>query len=178
MLLELLADGFVEGLYWLPFVLGVGLLYKNMKTIDISIDGIAIISIISFVATWRWLQTYPAFEQLHTASLFVAALSSLCCAVICYMLLFVFIHKLKINAIFAGIIFSFILYAVAVLAIGESLSLSTVDNYKYFNTAEKILPYLSLLLAAGIAFFFRTKLGLSIRAVGENVNTNSTQIMQ
>lgn len=178
MLFELFADGLVEGFYWLPFVLGVGLLYKNMKTIDISIDGIAIISIISFVATWRWLQLQPTFEMRFIPSLLIAAMSSVCCAVLCYMLLYVLIHKLKINAISAGIIFSFILYAVAVLAIGESLSLSTVDNYKFFIATEKYFPFLSLLLAGCVALFFRTKLGLSIRVAGENVKANSTMERQ
>lgn len=195
MLFELSADGFINGLYWLPFVLGVGLLYKNMKTIDISIDGIAIISIISFVKTWHWrvdeyennllysqatmyvldqdVQFHPSIA-FYTVSFFIATLSALCCAVMCYIFLYVFIHKLKINAIFAGIIFSFILYAVAVLAIGESLSLSSVYNYKFFNATEKFLPFLSLLLASGIAFFYRTKLGLSIRAIGENEKANGT----
>lgn len=174
MLLELFKDGVVEGLYWLPFVLGVGLLYKNMKTIDISIDGIAIISIISFVLSWRSLQTIPNLETHLFLSLILSVLISACCAVLCYMLLYVFIHKLKINAIFAGIIFSFILYAIGVIAIGESLSLSTVDNYQFFNIVEKFLPWGSLLLAVGAALFFRTKLGLSIRAVGENENSNGT----
>lgn len=173
MFISLLADGLRDGLFWLPFVLGVGLLYKNMKTIDISIDGIAVVSIIAFVATWRWMQT-PSRESLFWMSLVVAALASICCATLCYMLLYVFIHKLKINAIFAGIIFSFILYAISVIAIGESLSLSTVDNYKFFTRIESVLPWLSLPIAAGVAFFFRTKLGLSIRAVGENEKANGT----
>lgn len=173
MFISLLADGLRDGLFWLPFVLGVGLLYKNMKTIDISIDGIAVVSIIAFVATWRWMQT-PSRESLFWLSLVVAALASICCATLCYMLLYVFIHKLKINAIFAGIIFSFILYAISVIAIGESLSLSTVDNYKFFTRIESVLPWLSLPIAAGVAFFFRTKLGLSIRAVGENEKANGT----
>ena len=174
MFFQLLSDGFRDGLYWLPFVLGAGLLYKNMKTIDISIDGISIISIITFVATWRWLQTTEFFNSSLTISLLLSALTSICCAGLCYSLLFVLIHKLKINSIFAGIIFSFVLYAISVLAIGESLSLSTFDNYKYFNKVAKILPYLSLPLAFGVAVFFRTKLGLSIRATGENYKSNGT----
>ena len=174
MFFQLLSDGFRDGLYWLPFVLGVGLLYKNMKTIDISIDGISVISIIAFVATWRWLQTAEFFYSSLTISLLLSALTSICCAAVCYSLLFVLIHKLRINSIFAGIIFSFVLYAISVLAIGESLSLSTFDNYKYFNNTAKVLPYLSLPLAIAVAIFFRTKLGLSIRATGENYKSNGT----
>ncbi len=158
----------------MPFVLGVGLLYKNMKTIDISIDGISVISIISFVVMWRWLQTQFFFSTHHTFSLLIAAFASIVCGVVCYILLYCFIHKLKINAIFAGIIFSFVLYAISVLAIGESLSLSNTDNYKFFSAADRILPYLSLPLAMATAFFFRTKLGLSIRATGENEKSNGT----
>lgn len=174
MFFQLISDGFRDGLYWLPFVLGVGLLYKNMKTIDISIDGISVISIISFVASWRWFQTMEFFSSNLTISLLLSALASILCAVVCYSLLFVLIHKLRINSIFAGIIFSFVLYAISVLAIGESLSLSTFDNYKYFNNTAKVLPYLSLPLAVGVAVFFRTKLGLSIRATGENYKSNGT----
>ena len=174
MFLELLADGLKDGLYWLPFVLGVGLLYKNMKTIDISIDGIAVISIISFVVVWHWLQEQVLGGSKLTLSLIIAAFAAICCAALCYTLFYVFLHKLKINAIFSGIIFSFILYAVSVLVIGESLSLSTFDNYKYFTNVEKILPYVSILISMGVAFFFRTKLGLSIRAVGENEKVNGT----
>lgn len=173
MFLSLLTDGLRDGLFWLPFVLGVGLLYKNMKTIDISIDGIAVVSIIVFVATWRWSQDVSR-AWAFLPSLFVAAFATVCCATICYMLLYVLIHKLKINAIFAGIVFSFVLYAVSVIAIGESLSLSTVDDYKFFTSIEGVLPWLSLPIAAGVAFFFRTKLGLSIRAVGENEKINGT----
>ena len=174
MFFQLLSDGLRDGLYWLPFVLGAGLLYKNMKTIDISIDGISVISIIAFVATWRWLQTAEIFNSSLTISLIISALTSICCAVVCYTLLFVLIHKLKINSIFAGIIFSFVLYAISVLAIGESISLSTFDNYKFFNNTAKFLPYLSLPIAVGVAVFFRTKLGLSIRATGENYKSNGT----
>ena len=140
MFFQLLSDGFRDGLYWLPFVLGVGLLYKNMKTIDISIDGISVISIIAFVATWRWLQTAEFFYSSPTISLLLSALTSICCAAVCYSLLFVLIHKLRINSIFAGIIFSFVLYAISVLAIGESLSLRPLIIISISTILPKFSP--------------------------------------
>ena len=164
MFFEILFEGLKNGFFWLPFVLGVGLLYKNMKIIDVSIDGIAVVSIISFVASWNF-----------TNSLFFSIVASIACAVICYMLLSVFIYEFKINAIFAGIIFSLILYAISVIAIGESLPLRTYNNYAFVNTLSKYFPFVSMAVIVFVDLFFRTKRGIAIRVVGENENANTTE---
>ncbi|MDR2385529.1 MAG: ATP-binding cassette domain-containing protein [Tannerella sp.] len=164
MFLEVLSEGLVNGFFWLPFVLGIGLLYKNLKIIDISIDGVAIVSIISFVATWNF-----------SNSLLLSVSAAIACSVVCYMLLSVLIYEFKINAIFAGIIFSLVLYAVSVIAIGESLPLKTNDNYAFFNKLSKLLPIISIVLVVVIDVFFRTKQGISIRVIGENIKANTIE---
>lgn len=162
MVLELLSEGISNGFFWFPFVLGVGLLYKNLKTIDVSIDGITIISIIVFVVTWN-----------STSSLLWSASATIICAIICYSILSVLIYEFKVNAIFAGIIFSLILYAASVVAIGESLSLNNQHNFAHLKLFSKFFPFLSLIVALGMDLLYRTKLGVSVRVIGENKKANT-----
>lgn len=162
MIWELLLDGITNGFYWFPFVLGVGLLYKNLKTIDVSIDGVAINSIIVFVITWN-----------ATGSLLLSGGSTILFAIVCYIVLSILIYEFKINAIFAGVIFTLILYAVSVIAIGESLPLK--NNYSInVNDIATYLPIASIIVALLIDLLFRTKMGVSIRVIGENEKANTT----
>lgn len=159
---ELLVEGLTSGLYWFPFVLGVGFLYKYLKIIDVSIDGIATVSIISFVLMWNE-------TQLLAPSIGIAIVS----AIAMYALFSLLIYELKINAVFAGIIFSLVLYSLSVIIIGESVPLRAGDYYPRLKLVGQVLPILSLLLAALSYAFYKTKIGVAIRIVGENIKANT-----
>lgn len=159
---ELLVEGLTSGLYWFPFVLGVGFLYKYLKIIDVSIDGIATVSIISFVLMWNE-------TQLLAPSIGIAIVS----AIAMYALFSFLVYELKINAVFAGIIFSLVLYSLSVIIIGESVPLRAGNYYPQLKLVGQILPLLSLALAALSYIFYKTKLGVAIRIVGENIKANT-----
>jgi hypothetical protein len=67
-LANIIRIGLADGLVWFPFVLGVGLLYTYFKEIDISVDGIAVLSGIGCAFIWRLSGSYllpfrPYFES-------------------------------------------------------------------------------------------------------------------
>ena len=61
--LEILRLGLFDGLVWFPFVLGIGLLYKHLKIIDVSIDGTAVISGIACAWIWTDVKLLHSFDN-------------------------------------------------------------------------------------------------------------------
>lgn len=103
-----------------------------------------------------------------------------------------FLHtKFKIQAILSGILTMVALYSINLKIMGKS-NISLLDNSTIFGSAESDQP-INLIIVIGICLvlllslnlFFKTNLGLSIRATGDNeqmmralaTNTNSKKIL-
>jgi ABC-type multidrug transport system ATPase subunit/ABC-type uncharacterized transport system permease subunit len=160
-ILEILQIGFFDGIRWFPFVLAVGILFKYLKTIDVSVDGIAVISTICFTLLWN-----------YTQSILLSFTGTAIISIVSYSLVSFFIYELKINNILAGIIFTLILHALSVIIIGESLPL----KYEKLSFLDSSLVLLIITgsLAILTEFFFRTNLGIKIKTASDNYNINIT----
>lgn len=86
--------------------------------------------------------------------------------------------KLRINAILSGILTLTAFYSIN-LIVTNSTTVMAFPNNSIFpkNDGLKFLVILgiTLLIALGISYFFRTKLGLSLRATGDNEQMTKTQ---
>ncbi len=152
---EIIRIGFVDGLIWFPFVLGVGLLYKHFKVIDVSIDGTAVISAIA--CGWLWIQTHS-----YALSITAAVLT----AVIGYTVVWSLIMQFKINAILAGVLYSLIMHALSVILIGESLVLNGTRLFSSFLAISPI-PIIAAVATAGASeLFYKSNVGTTVRLVG------------
>jgi len=156
---EILQIGFLDGIRWFPFVLTVGLLFKYLKFIDISIDGIAIISAICFSYLWN---TSHSFIFSFIGTTFIA--------ILLYWLVSFLIYELKINNILAGIILTLTLHSISVILIGESLPLD-YSHLAVLNSPGCLILTMSI-LAIFVELFFRSNLGTKIRIVSDNLNIN------
>ncbi|MHB8336128.1 MAG: ATP-binding cassette domain-containing protein [Ignavibacteriaceae bacterium] len=155
----ILQIGFLDGLRWFPFVLTIGLLYKYLNIIDISIDGVSIISSIFFSFIWN---SYHSFLFAFVGTSFIT--------IILYWIVSFLIYELKINNILAGIIFTLILYSLSVIFIGESYQLD-YSKLTFLNSPFNLILIVSF-LAISIELFFRSNLGTKIRVVSDNQNVN------
>lgn len=146
-LFEILQIGTLDGLIWFPFVLGVGLIFKHQKIIDVSIDGVAILCGITCALIWTNSQSY-----------ILSGIASVICGIFCYTLLWFGINKFQINSMLAGILFSIIAYAISVLIVGESLVLKGTNLFPSF-TSFSVLPVIIALIVAIVAeLFYKTNL--------------------
>jgi ABC-type lipoprotein export system ATPase subunit/ABC-type uncharacterized transport system permease subunit len=160
-LFEILQIGILDGLIWFPFVLGVGLIYKHQKIIDVSIDGISILCGITCGLIWTSSQSY-----------LLSVLASVICGISAYTLLWFSIQKLRINPMLAGILFSIIAYAVSVLIVGESLVLKGTDLFPSFSSFSFLPLIIAIAIALVAEFFYKTNIGTSIRFIGGLQNPN------
>ena len=158
-LANLFQIGFYEGLTWFPIVLAIGIIYKYLKTIDVSIDGITVISSIIFTVVYNYF-----------GSLILAFLLTICFATISYAFISFLINELKINNILAGIILSLLFHSLSVIFIGESLPLKYV-NLKFLSNPSVILSII-VLLAILTELFFRTNFGIKLKVAADNPNVN------
>lgn len=161
--LEILRIGFLDGLIWFPFVLGIGLLYKHLKIIDVSIDGTAIIC--GIACAWIW-----TLSRSYTLSIFGAIVFG----VAGYSVVWILITKLRINAMLAGILFSLIIHALSVILIGESMVLSGTGLFPSFLSFSVIPLVTTIITGSGAEIYYRTNVGVSTRLVGSTPNANTT----
>lgn len=160
--LEILKIGFLDGLIWFPFVLGIGLLYKHLKIIDVSIDGTAIIC--GIACAWIW-----TLSGSYTLSIFGAIVFG----VIAYTIVWSLITKLRINAMLAGILFSLVIHALSVILIGESMVLTGTRLFPSFLSFSLIPLVTTLVTGGGAEMYYRTNVGISTRLVGSTPNANT-----
>lgn len=160
---DLILVGPYEGLIWFPFVLGVGILYRYLKIIDISIEGVAVAAGIAAVASFNFTQNY-----------LISFLASLTAALIFYSTVFILIRKLSVHPIMAGIIFTLIIHAAAAIVIGESLVLKGSALFSGVFSFSFLSLVVSLILIALTELFFRTQIGLKIRFAGKQENIDSS----
>ncbi len=161
-LTDILRIGLADGLLWFPIVLGVGLLYTYFRELDVSVDGIAILSGISCAIVWRASGSYFLSITAGTAtgallSLFVSTLHA----------------HLGINVLMAGVIFSLASHSVSVVLIGESVVMPDTVLFRGFGTVQWWQPVLVAIL--GIAAFaaYNSRFGLAARKLGTGCRVNT-----
>lgn len=159
---EIIRIGFADGLLWFPFVLGVGLLFTYFKEIDVSVDGIAVISGIGCAFVWRSSESY----MLSIISGIMIGI--VCSTIVCFMQTI-----FRIPSLMAGIIFSLIAHAISVLLIGESLVLPNT----HLITGFGIVQWWQIILVFGIIllslFFYNTRFGIAARKLGNGSVVNT-----
>lgn len=168
--------GAVEsGLLYALMALGVYITYRILDFPDLTVDG-------SFT-------TGAAIATTLTIKGFNPILSLLCAFIggaIAGVITGLLHTKGKINGLLSGIIMMIALYSINLRIMGKP-NLSLRDEANIFDYASPLL--LGLILAIGIKllldFFFRTNIGLSLRATGDNkrmiksfgANTDITTIL-
>jgi putative ABC transport system ATP-binding protein len=159
---EILRLGFVDGLVWFPFVLGIGLLYKHFKVIDVSIDGTTVISGIACALVW-----------IHTRSYSLSIAAATLTAIAGYSVMWVLITHLRVNSILAGVLYSLIMHALSVILIGESVVLNGTNLFASFFDISLIPMVVMALTAMGSELFYRSNIGTTTRLVGSTPAPNS-----
>lgn len=158
-ILQILEIGFFDGLTWFPIVLAIGIIYKYLKRIDVSLDGITVISSITFTVL------YNHFDSLILSFLITALITIVCYSIVSFLTL-----ELKINNILVGIILSLILHSLSVIWIGESVPLAYHNiefiNYPFFSII------LTITLAISIEIFFKTRFGIRLKIASDNQDVN------
>jgi len=154
MFIETIISSLEHSLYLFPFVLAVGITYKYLKVIDISLDGVIAISGITTVL----VQNYYNCLLL---SIFAGMLTGFLGGI-----LFVILSKhYKIDSLITGIIISLFLSSLSVVIIGESIPLTESIKHEYILFYMSVLYLLFIFI---VLIFFKTKLGLIIRAISDN----------
>ena len=164
-----------SGLLYALMALGVYITFRILDFPDLTVDGsfttgAAIGTVMTIAGTPPWLAVICAF--------FGGALAGACTGLL---------HtKGKINGLLAGIIMMIALYSINLRILGKpNVSLRGESNI--FDYAPVIVIGLMLAAAAkiGMDLFFKTDVGLSLRATGDNsrmirsfgVNTDATIII-
>jgi len=156
---NILEIGFFDGLTWFPIVLTIGIIYKYLKVIDVSIDGITVISSIVFTSVFNSTNSLPLSFALTGVV-----------AVINYGFISFLITELKINSILSGIILSLILHSISVICIGESMPLK-YNGISYLNSPIAV-SIITILLSIITILFFRTRYGIKLKVASDNPNAN------
>lgn len=154
-----------SGFLFIPFVIGISLIYRNLKEIDVSIDGVIIISGIVSALAWNATDSY-------VASLVSGALVGLLCSL--------FVASLKayfsVPALMAGLIFSLIAHTVSLFWVGESITLTDTALIQTFaDSSVSIAPWhFTVLLLCYLVpiYFYSSHMGLSVRKLGNDNTTN------
>lgn len=162
MAIDILIIGLRDGLLWFPLVLGLGLLYSKLREIDVSVDGVAVVSGLVAGTVWNSTRSYPL--SIIVAMCSGAALSGL---------VSIAAWKTRIGFLMSGIVFSLGCSAASVLWVGESMALDRSILMPGFRFIPMWLPTLALCLGAALEAFLRTNIGIDLRRVGDGVELNS-----
>lgn len=161
-LFDILRIGFADGLVWFPFVLGVGLLYTYFKEIDISVDGIAVLSGIGCAFVWRMSDSY-------LLSLLAGILIGIFCSTLVCSLQTLF----RISGLMAGVVFSLVAHSLSVILIGESLVLPDTHLLSGFGAVTWWQIALVAFLILLTLFFYNTRFGVAARKLGNGCIVNT-----
>ena len=158
--LNIIQIGFYEGIIWFPIVLTIGLIYSYLKNIDVSIDGIVIISSISFVASYNL-----------TNSLFISIMFTNIICVISYIMVFLLTYRFKINNILVGVIFTLLLHSLSVIFVSESIPIKHAGMLTSNNSGLSFI--ISLIIVALVFLFSNSRLGIKFIVSADNLNFNT-----
>jgi len=156
-LAEVMRDGLRDGLVWMPIILAVGLLYRYLRIIDVSVDGGAIAAGLAAALGWNHTQSYAA--SITAATLTGAAYYAVTGTIVLW---------LRVSPLLAGLLMSLVVHAFSILVAGESMVLRGAN---LFGSYTRLSPGLFILPAAawlGTNAFFHTALGTRVRAAGDN----------
>lgn len=158
-----------QGLIYSLVALGLFLSYRTLDIADLTVDGSFALG--AAVAAMLTLSGHPVLGL--AAGALAGALAGLVTALLQ--------TKLRVAPILAGIITMTALYTVNLRVMGEQSQVSLLRRDTVFSLAAGLLPetarvYAKLLVAGltalavalALALFLRTRLGLSIRATGDN----------
>jgi ABC-type multidrug transport system ATPase subunit/ABC-type uncharacterized transport system permease subunit len=160
--MDILLIGLRDGLIWFPFVFGIGLLFSHLRRIDVSIDGIAILSGIIAAVLWQASNSY-------LISVVGAILGGAGLAVAVSLLMGIF----SVHPIMAGVVFSLAAHSFSILWIGESLVIADTALIPGLTQIPWWLPGLTALVALSGAWFYATRFGIATRRLGDGVNINT-----
>lgn len=151
----IISDVLIASAYWIPFVLAIGVIFSYMNVIDISVDGVIVISGIVTVIVWNITGNF--WVSLFSAALIGGIGSGIFGSLI---------HLLKINNLIAGIIYSLFCYSLSVLLIGESIKIS--DNI-FYGDGHGILGVmlLDLFILVFVFWFYSTRIGVLIKGISD-----------
>jgi ABC-type lipoprotein export system ATPase subunit/ABC-type uncharacterized transport system permease subunit len=158
--INIIQIGFYEGIIWFPIVLAIGLIYSYLKNIDVSIDGIVIISSIGFVASYN-----------YTDSLIIAVLITNFISIISYILVYLLTYKFKINNILVGVIFTLLLHSLSVIFVSESIPIKHEGLLTSNNPGLSLI--ISLIIFTLVFLFINSRLGIKIIVSADNLNFNT-----
>jgi|GEM_PF-983511 len=154
-----------SGFLFIPFAIGISLIYRNLKQIDVSIDGVVIIAGIVSAIAWNVTQSY-------VVSMLAGTLTGMLCSVFVAGLQAYF----SVPSLMSGLIFSLIAHTVSIFWIGESVNLKDTEIIRVLNEDSIVIPpwHLTILVLCYIVpiYFYNSHMGLSIRKLGNSNTAN------
>lgn len=150
-----------DGLIWLPIILGFGLLYSRLRHIDVSLDGVVVLSGITAALVWNATNNYLASIS---ASIVCGAVLSVICANLNSLL--------GIPPLMIGIIFSLTAHSISVIWVGESVRVRRTE----LIVGQQIpwwLPMIAAVVLLASASVYRTRGGILVRKLGDGVKVNT-----
>lgn len=159
---NILLIGLNDGLLWFPLVLGIGLLYEYLKEIDVSIDGIVILS--GIATAFAWQETASFILSISVGMATGLASATLVCALQIFW---------RIPGLMAGILFSLVAHALSVLFVGESIILHGTRLLTRFGEIALWQVILAVILGGATVVFFNTRFGIGIRKLGSGCHVNT-----
>lgn len=155
------------GLIYAIMALGVFLSFRTLNTPDLTVDG----SIVTGAAASAMICSTGGNPVL---ALLAAFAGGACAGAVTALLN----TKLKIQALLAGILVMLGIYSINLRIMGGKANLSLTSSDTVYKAAEQFLPKewsamivgtIILILAVALFFFFlKTRLGLALRATGDN----------
>jgi putative ABC transport system permease protein len=154
----ILQSSFSSGLLFALLALGVYITFRILDFPDLTVDGsfttgAAIGAIMTINGTPPWIAVICAF--------FGGAVAGACTGLL---------HtKGKINGLLAGIIMMIALYSINLRILGKpNVSLRNMDNFFDGVPIILVMAIIVLVVKLLLDLFFKTDLGLSLRATGDN----------
>ncbi|MDQ1908925.1 ABC transporter permease [Paenibacillus sp. GD4] len=164
------------GLLYAIMALGVYITFRILDFPDLTVDG----SFTTGGAIAAVMITGGSSPLLATAAAFCGGIIAGACTGLLH-------TKGKINALLSGILMMIALYSINLRIMGKksNISMLGVDTLLSDANVLLVMPIIVLVVKLGLDWFFRTDLGLALRATGDNqrmirsfgVNTDSTIIV-
>ena len=148
-----------QSLIFLPLVLGMYISYRVLNITDLTVDGTYVFGAAIFAQTLQY-GLFCAIMASVAAGAFIGSIVS-------YMQ-----RNNVVNALIVGVLGSFMLYSVNLQVLGRpNISLLGKPSIlSYFDLGQWIIPLIviGLCVVAGLIFLLQTRLGLTLRAFGQD----------
>ena len=153
--------GFNSGILYIPFVIGFSLIYKNLDEIDVSIDGVIVLSSIASALIWK-----------SSGSPTLSIIGGICAGAFCSSIVAIFQTRLSVQPLMAGLVFSLIAHTLSIVIIGgESITLQGTDLVPGFNDQSISYPWWHWFLLIVVCwlipiFFYKSHIALLSHKLG------------